>query len=530
MKKIISFIIIIILFLILFPFLKYDKYDYIIKNGIIVDGTGNPWYKADVAIKNDKIVKIGELSDEKGSIVIDASNKVVSPGFIDIHTHAGTNILDYPSAHNYIAQGVTSVVGGNCGGSKTDLNKFFHEIESNGTAVNFGYLIGHNSIRNKVTGGGNVELTVEQLEEMKTLVDNAMKAGALGLSTGLKYLPGAYTKTEEVIELAKVAAKYGGLYVTHLRAEGHGVIEAIREAITIGEKANIRVEISHLKVLSVDLWGKSKILLALIDEARQRGIDVKADQYPYTASSTGIGVLIPPTAFLGPGLKKNIGIPGKRKEIKKGIIYNILHERAGNDFNRIRIATCKFDKNIEGKGLKDILEERGISPSVENAAELVLELQTQGRTSCIYHSISDEDLERIIRHPAVMHASDGHIIEQDEGVPHPRSYGTFPRVLALYVREKGLLTLEEAIQKMTSLVAEQIGINDIGLISEGNRADIVIFDSKKIKDMATWENPHQYPEGIDYVFVNGSIAVEYGNPKEKRSGRILQGPGKENKY
>ncbi len=505
----------------------FGKYDYIIKNGKIVDGTGNPWYKADIGITGDKISKIGLIPEEHGRIVIDASGKVVSPGFIDIHTHTD-GVADDPTAQNYITQGVTTVISGNCGGSKLQLKDFFKKLESQGIALNFGTLVGHNSIRKKVMGNVNREPTDRELEEMKKILTEEMRAGGLGLSTGLKYLPGAYAKTDEVIELAKTASSLGGFYASHLREEGLGIIDAVKEAIMIGEKSNIPVQISHHKIVSADRWGDSKTTLKLIEDARKRGIDVKLDQYQYPATRTGLGILFPAWAQEGSRdeILERLNNPQIRKKVKEEIIYNIIHDRGGGNLANIQIATYSKDTHIEGKNIKEILEMRGVKNTLENGAEVILELYTGGDVSAIYHAISEEDMKRIMKYPSTMHASDGHIIEMNVGVPHPRNYGTFPQVLALYVRKKGIITPEEAIRKMTSMVASRIGLQDRGMILENKYADIVIFDPAAIQDKATWDNPHQYPEGIEFVFVNGKIVIEYGKITGNLPGKIIYGPGK----
>ena len=512
---------------ILFSCTKTTKYDYIIKNGRIVDGTGNPWFKTDVGIKADKIVKIGFIPESHAATYIDASGKVVSPGFIDIHTHT-EGVADDPTAQNYITQGVTTVVAGNCGGSKLQLRDFFKKLELQGIALNFGTLLGHNSIRSKVMGNVNRAPTDRELEEMKKILTEEMRAGGLGLSTGLKYLPGAFAKTDEVIELARTASSLGGFYASHLREEGLGIIDAVKEAIKIGEKSNIPVQISHHKIVSVDRWGSSKITLKLIEDARKRGIDVKLDQYPYPATSAGLAILFP--AWSLEGSKKEVlerlSNPEIRKKFKKELIYNILHDRGAGSLENIQISRCSRDTKIEGKNIKEILDMRGLKNTLNNGADLILELYAGGYVGAIYHAISEEDMERIMKYPSTMHASDGQVVKMDSGVPHPRNYGSFPRILALYVREKGIMTLEEAIRKMTSLVAGRIGIRDAGIISTGKRADIVIFNPQTIKDKATFTEPHQYPEGIDYVFVNGKIIIDHGNITGELPGRIIYGPGK----
>lgn len=505
------------------------EFDYVIKNGRIFDGMGNAWYRADIGITGSKIVKIGSISKERGKTVIDATGKVVSPGFIDIHSHADARILDDRTAHNLIAQGITTVVGGNCGGSKINLKDFFKELESGGIALNFSTLIGHNTLRRKVMGNAGREPTAEELEEMKKIVEEEMKAGAAGLSTGLKYQPGSYSRTDEIIELARVTAKYGGFYASHLRDEGLKLFQSMEEAIEIGEKANIPVQMSHHKLVGADMWGKTVTSLRMMEDARKRGIDVKTDQYAYTATSTGITILFPEWALEGEKseIRKRLDNTEMRKKIIEGIVYNIKHDRGGNDISNITIAGYSEDRSFEGKNLREILEMKKTKPTMENAAELLIELYENGGGSAIYHCLSEEDLVRIMKHPLTMHATDAGVSVFNKGKIHPRYYGNFPRILGLHVRERKDLSLEEAIRKMTSLPASRLGVYDRGIISEGKCADIVIFDPDTIRDKATWDNPHQYPEGIDCVMVNGEIVVEHGNITGKLPGKIIYGPGKD---
>lgn len=500
-------------------------YDIVITGGHIIDGTGEARRTADIGITGDTISAIGTIPPERGKRVIRADGMIVAPGFIDIHTHTDA-ILDDPSTHNYTLQGVTTVVDGNCGGSPLDLVTHFSQVAQAGIAINYASLVGQNSIRSKVMGGDDRAPSPEEMEAMKELVAEGMKAGAVGMSNGLKYRPAVFATTDEVVELARVAARYGGFYATHMRSEGTEVIESVREAIEVGEKAGIPVEISHLKVLSVERWGDSVEMLRLIDDARARGVDVTADQYPYTASSTGLTVLFPSWALEG-DWKKKAADPSLRPKIVSGIVDALVHERAGDDMNRVRIAKYSADTSIEGKGLADILRERGLEPSAANAAELVIDLSLAGSASAIYNAISEDDILRIMRHPQVMVGSDGHITEKDVAVPHPRCYGTFPRVLGRYVREQGVLTLEEAVRKMTSLPAKRIGIPDRGTLAEGMRADIVVFDPSTIGDMATFDAPHTYPAGIGWVIVNGAVTAENGAMTGARAGKVIYGPGKE---
>jgi len=330
-----------------------------------------------------------------------------------------------------------------------------------------------------------------------------------------------------VIELAKVVAQYGGIYVSHIRNEGDDVVKSVKEAIEIGFGANIPVEISHFKVMGAVNWDKSEVILNLVREARKNGLDITVDQYPYLASSTSLGAIFPAWARAGNGWVEKAKDPEMRKKIREDLAEILVRNFTAEGLNRVQIATYKSDPSLEGKGLKDIMEARGIEVNPLNGAELVMQLEMK-RNEVIYHSMSDADIERIMKDPLTMHGSDGHITEMNIEVPHPRCYGTFPRVLGVYVREKGILKLEEAIRKMTSMPADRLKIKDVGLISEGKKADIVIFDPETIKDMATYQKPHQYPVGIDYVMIGGEIVVDHGRITGSKPGRIIYGSGLSN--
>jgi dihydroorotase/N-acyl-D-amino-acid deacylase len=500
-------------------------YDLIIRNGLVLDGTGKEGIQADVAVRGGKIVAVGTLpEDAKAKHVIDASGKVVAPGFIDIHTHAERKLLRFPNIENYITQGVTTVVGGNCGGSPLPIGAYFAKAESLRIAVNLALLVGHNTVRRRVMGSENRAPTPEELEQMKDLVRQAMEDGAIGLSTGLKYIPGAYSRTEEVIELAKVAAEYGGIYATHMREEGRGLFMAIREALTIGREAGIPVQISHFKAVGKPMWGSSLKMLALIDSARHAGLKVTFDQYPYPATSTTLGVLVPAWAFAG-GRKVYLERwkdPETRKKIKEGIVDNILLDRGGGDPASVVIVESEYDSTLDGMNLREITKRFFGKVTMENVAETVLRLLEKGRHSCIFHCLSEEDVQRIMQHPAGMVASDGHTVSPDESFPHPRNYGTFPRVLGRYVRELSILTLPEAIRKMTGAVAQKLGFEHRGVLKVGNWADIVVFDPEKVIDTATWEKPKQFAEGIEHVLVNGEFVVRDGRITGKRPGKVLR--------
>ena len=507
---------------------KPASYDIVIRSGLIVDGSGNVGYSGDIGIVGDIIARVGDIPEDSDALVVDASGKMVTPGFIDIHTHADGGILDDRTAHNFIAQGVTTVVGGNCGGSRLNLRDFFADIESEGTALNIGILVGHNSVRSKVMGNEGREPTSGELDSMKAIIAEEMEAGALGLSTGLKYRPGVYAKTDEVVELAKVAARYGGFYASHLRDEGLGFYKAVEEAIDVGRRAGIPVQLSHHKAVGADMWGATERTLAMIDDACASGLDVTADQYAYRATSTGIGILFPAWSLEGNAdeIRTRLSDPATRKKVIDGIVDNIRHDRGGNDIRNVAISSCGYDRSFEGKNLAEILAMKGREPTMENAAVLLIEINGQGGASAVFHCLSEDDVTRVMKHPRVMHGSDASITEFGSGAVHPRNYGNFPRVLGRYVREQKVLALEEAIRKMTSLPASRIGAADRGRIDEGMAADIVIFDPERIQDTATYTDPHRYPEGIDCVMVNGVIVVKEGEITGKLPGRVIYGPGK----
>ncbi|MGD8537303.1 MAG: D-aminoacylase [Candidatus Aminicenantes bacterium] len=506
----------------------FPDFDVVIINGTIVDGTENPWFRGDIGITGDRIVKIGRISKNSGKTIIDARGKIVAPGFIDIHSHGERQILTDRTAHNLITQGATTIIGGNCGGSPLDLDKFFTQFESKGAALNVGVLIGHNTIRRKVMGNAGRAPTEEELEAMKKYVDKAMRAGALGFSTGLKYRPGVYTQTDEVIALARVASNYGGFYATHLRDEGLRLFESMEEAFRIGREANISVQLSHHKAAGADMWGQSTKSLHMMENARQGGLDVTTDQHPYPATFTTCTIIFPPWALEGSrsDIKNRLKDPNQRKKVMEGIVENIIHDRGGNDIQNITIAVFPEDTRLEGKDLKEILTLQGKDPTMINAAELLIELYERGGASCVFHCLSMEDVIRIMQHPLTMHGSDAGNSILNKGKVHPRHYGHFPRIIARHVRDRGDLSLEQAIRKMTSMPAARIGCRNRGILSEGKYADIVIFDLNKIQDKATFTDPHQYPEGIDYVLVNGETVVDHGQITGKLPGRILYGPGK----
>ena len=505
------------------------SYDIIIKGGLIVDGSGNPWFKGDIGIKNKIIQKIGQLEGSKAKKTIKAQGLIVCPGFIDIHTHCDRNIVEVPTVDNYILQGVTSVIGGNCGGHPYPLKEFFKEIKKKGMSPNFGCLVGHNTIREEVMEYKMGAPSAEEMAKMKALIEQEMKAGGVGFSTGLSYLPGIYSTTEELVELASVAARYGGIYATHLRDQGLRISEAIKEAIEIGEKNNMPVQVSHIKLAEDAVWREVERVTKPVEEARKRGIEVTLDQYPYTATSSGFTSSFPSWAFEGGREKflERLRDEETYSKIKSYVMQRRLTSTKGIDkLETIYIGQLEKNPEYEGKNLKEILVSRGIKQTVENAADLIIEIEKNGGASGVFFQMDERDVEELMRLPYNMHGSDGGVQVLGKGVPHPRNYGTFPRVISFYVREKGIITLEEAVRKMTSLPAQTLRLKKRGMIKEGMFADITIIDSQRVKDKSTFRNPHQYNQGIEYVIVNGEVVVERGEHTGRLPGMILYGRGK----
>jgi N-acyl-D-aspartate/D-glutamate deacylase len=496
-----------------------EPYDIVIEKGKIVDGTGSPVYHADVGVRNGRIVRIGDLKDERAGKRINAFGLVVSPGFIDIHTHADERIENLPLARNYLQQGVTTLVGGNCGDSIYPIGEKLTALDQSGLGINFALLIGHATIRKQVMGMADRAATPEELDQMRTLLVKAMEQGAFGISTGLYYAPGSYSNTGEVVELAKVAAQYSGIYATHIRDESDyniGLVAAVKEAIEIGEMTAIPVQLSHLKALGKPVWGKSGEILKLINAARDRGVDVGFDQYPYIASGTDLtGAVIPRWAQAGgeAEMRERLHDPFSRGRIRAEMLASI-EKRGGPE--KLFVATYAPNPDFEGKHLGEIGKMKGIAP-VDAAIELLL----SGRADVISFNMLDEDLIRILKSPFGMIGSDGSLVRYGEGLPHPRYYGTFPRVLGKYVREDSVLSLGDAIRKMTSAPANRLGLPDRGLIRESMIADITVFNPATVKDKATFEKPHQYPEGIDTVIVNGQLAVSGGEWTGISAGKVL---------
>jgi N-acyl-D-amino-acid deacylase len=534
-----------------------QPYDVLIRDGRVVDGSGNPWIKADVGIRAGRIARIGRLERAQASRVIDANGKVVTPGFIDMHTHSEYPLLYDGSAQSKIRQGVTTeVVGeGTSPGPiegptiepakemlkrfKIDLtwrtlDGYFERLKKSGSSVNVASYVSAGQVRDDVLGYANRPPDADELGRMRKLVASTMEEGAFGLVDALE-ATGGYAKTDELIELAKVVSRYGGIYATHMRGEGDTVLDSVREAIEIGEKGGVPVEIFHLKVAGSNNWGRMPEVVALIESARARGVDINANQYPYIAANHPTLPLLPPWALEG-GVDKTmerLKDPQLRARMKHDIMEGLPdwtqnYVRLSGGWKGIVVGATRSDKNasLPGKTLEDNGKLRGKDPA---DAFFDLLLEEHGQVSCMPFMMNEKDVQTLLRAPWVDIASDGTSLATEgvlgEGHPHPRNFGTFPRILGHYVRQEKVLTLEDGVRRMTSLAAQRLGVKDRGLLREGFWADVVVFDPDRIADRATFEQPKQYPEGIDYVLVNGRVVIDRGKHTGARPGMMLRGPG-----
>jgi N-acyl-D-amino-acid deacylase len=500
--------------------------DVIIKNGRIIDGTGNSWYYGDVAVKDGKILHVGSFKNITAAKTIDAAGKIVAPGFIDVHGHIEGAVLTRPTADNYIYDGVTTVVTGNCGGSSANIARFLKQVDSVRTSINVATLIGHNTVREQVMKRDNRTPTGDEQKTMEALVEKAMREGAVGLSTGLIYIPGTFAKQEEVVGLAKAAKKYNGLYASHIRNEENGAVEAINEAINIGKEANIPVQISHFKIGGRGNWGKSKQTLGLVQQARKDGWDVTIDQYPYTASSTNLGVRMPDWAFAGgnDSLKARLHSPAVRSRIKKEMLEQLNGYKFKN-YSYAVVANYGADSTYNGKSITEINKLMGRKSKPRFEAETIMDMVEKGGAQMVYHSMNEVDVKYIMQYPFSMFGADAGIPTPGKSMPHPRGYGTNARVLGKYVRDEKVISMEEAIRRMTSLAAQKFGLKDRGILKEGMAADIVVFDEKTVNDLSTFEQPHQYSKGFDTILINGGVVLENGKHTGRRSGKALYGSG-----
>jgi dihydroorotase/N-acyl-D-amino-acid deacylase len=503
-----------------------NRFDTLITHAKVIDGSGAPWFYADIGIRGETIAAIGTLTGASAATIVDAGGLTVAPGFIDVHSHGRRAIFNVPTAENYLREGVTTFMEGPDGSSPVPLKPYLDRLAQTPISVNVGFLVGQGSIREQVIGLANRKATPEEIEKMKAITQQAMLDGAFGMSTGLFYVPGTFTPVEEVVELAKVVGRMGGLHTSHMRDEAAHVLDSVRETIRIGEEGGLPTQITHHKIIGQANWGQSVETLKLVEAARARGVDVTIDQYPYTASSTGISALFPRVALEGgqKAVLERLGAAQQRAQIKAAVIENIKFDRGGGDPKNISISRCEFDHSLDGKNLAEITKQLGKDPTLENAADTAIDLQLKGGCSAIFHAISEDDVVRILRSPFTMIGSDGEIPVFGKESPHPRSYGTFARVLGFYVREKNILTLEEGVRRMTGLPSQRFKLYDRGLLRPGMKADLVVFDPNTIADRSQYEKPHQYSIGVLDVIVNGKFALRDEKVTSERPGRVLYGP------
>jgi N-acyl-D-aspartate/D-glutamate deacylase len=520
------------------------SYDLVIEHGSLVDGSGSPAREADVGILDGKIAAIGDLASAGAARRIDASGLVVAPGFIDMHNHSDLTVIDEPNAESMVRQGVTTMILGE-GGSQgplppgeqewETLGEYFDFMESKGLTPNIASYVGQTQIWTFIKGDELKPATAEEIELMQAEVEKAMQQGALGLSTSLLMPPSSLVTTEQLAELAKPAAAHGGLYSTHIRDEGQGVFDSIAEAIAVGRGAKIRVDIIHLKIADKALWGRMPEVLKLIDDARAEGLDIRSNVYPYTAGQNDLRAIIPPWAHDGgnEAMLARLRDPSQRARLRRDILNGLPgwynhYLATGGGWEGMLLVNFKQESNKQwvGKRMSELIASR-VGDPVGILLDVLIE--ENGSVPTVFFHHSEDDMQLAMKQPYTSIGSDGAAVspEGPRGAthPHPRWYGTFPRVLGRYVRELHTLELPEAVKKMTSMNAEKANIPDRGLIKEGYWADVTLFDPETVIDKATFEEPHHYPEGIPYVIVNGVVALDNGQHTNSRSGKVLRGPG-----
>ena len=520
------------------------QFDLVLKGGTILDGTGGPAWKADIGLRGNSIAAVGEIALGQARRVVDVAGLHVAPGFIDIHSHSDRSIVTYPGAESRVLQGITTEITGNCGGSAaprsvrpddepererpawTDVASYFEVLEKTGISVNHALLLGHGTLRLNAIGMVDRRLTKDELQGMLRAVADGMDHGAIGLSTGLEYTPGRYSPTEEIVALAQVVARRGGLYASHIRNEEATLLEAVNEAIAIGRRTGVRVEVSHLKAAGQPNWGKQDAAIHMIESARRGGVDVLADAYPYTAYSTGVSIFLEPWAREGGGkaIAKRLRDPETRARIRREVIPRVASDPG--DYDLIVIASLRTEKNrwTIGKNFVEIGDEWNLEPI--DALLRLLE-EEDGRISFVGHGMSPANVAKVLAHPLVMIGSDGSSMapvgDAARTRPHPRSYGTYPRLLGHYVRDEKVLDLPAAIRKMTSMPADHAGLRNRGRIARGQKADLVVFDADTVREVSSFADPHRYPVGIRHVLVNGTPVVEEGKHTGERPGQVLRG-------
>jgi N-acyl-D-aspartate/D-glutamate deacylase len=527
-------------------------WDVLIQQAQVVDGSGAPSWVADVAIRGDTIAQVGTITSPQARVVVNGTGLTLAPGFIDLHTHSDYTLLVNPLAESKVHQGVTTEVIGNCGTSPAPLGDeafpiirarmqqqygldvswrtlagYLERLAESGTAVNVVPIVGHGTIRSAVMGYAQRPPTTSELTHMQRLIAEAMTDGAFGLSTGLVYAPGCYADTDEIVELAKVVGQAGGMYFSHIRGESDSVLEAAQEAITVGQRAGVAVQISHLKTADRENWEKTPALLDLLDQANARGLDVTGDMYPYTAGATSLGALLPPWVHEGgltkllPRLRDEQVRARIRRDIEQGVDGWWNPARAAG-WSGVQISRAPQHRSYQGMRLSDIASLRQQDP-LEAALDILL--AEEGNAGVVLFMMGDVQVQTILQHRRVMIGSDAGATAPygvlGQGHPHPRAYGTFPRILGTYVRERGVISLEEAIFRMTGLTAWRLGLSDRGLVRPGYKADLVIFDAQHIADRATYDMPHAYPTGIRWVLVNGQVILRDGERLPVLPGRVL---------
>ncbi|HRH40580.1 MAG TPA: D-aminoacylase [Pyrinomonadaceae bacterium] len=482
-----------ILLILLAAILTFGQNSIVIKNATIIDGSGKTAFRGDVQIKGDKITKIGNIKPKKDDVVIDAGGKILAPGFIDIHNHSESGLLKEGTATNQISQGITTILVGPDGGSPFPIADYLNKLQGK-ISPNVGAFIGHATLREEVMNNSYArQTTPEELGKMVVLMEQAMKEGAFGLSSGLEYDTGYSASTEELIALAKVAAKYHGIYMTHMRDEEEGMLDAVRESIRISKEAKLPLQISHIKMGNRNVWGKSVDAIALVEMEKKNGVDITADAYPYTAWGSTITVLVPSRKH------------EDRKEVETGL-FNV----GGGD--KVLVTSCSAHRDYEGKNLDEIAKMKGVSP-----VDVYIQIVKDGGASVVCNSMNENDVKNFYQQSWVMVSSDGGI-----GGRHPRGTGTFPRVLGRFVRENKWLSLEEAVHKMSLMPAKRLGLKDRGIIKKGMKADLVLFDKDKVIDRNTFLVPQTLSEGIETVWVNGKAVWDSGKVTGAMAGEILR--------
>jgi N-acyl-D-amino-acid deacylase len=493
--------------------------DVVIRNATLYDGTGGPARTGDVALRGERIVAVGTFTTAGTPQVIDGTGLAVAPGFIDLHTHSDTALTREATRANlsYLTQGVTTVVTGNCGSGPVDVAAYFKTLESGRVGSNVIHLVPHNSVRQAVMHNANRVPTADELKRMEDLVDRGMGDGAWGMSTGLIYNPGTYAKTEELIDLSRVVAKHGGFYASHIRNEGVGVLDAVAEALRIGKEAGLPVHVSHLKASGRKAWGKAGDIVALIEDARRQGQAVTADQYPYTASSTSLRATVVPPRFRE-GTEKDylarLDDADSGPVIRKAIEQNLDGRDGGK---RLRIASYQAHPSWNGKDLETIAEQEK-----KSVTDIILEIEHHGGAQIVNFGMNEEDVRFIMKQPWVATASDGSSQAKGGSMPHPRSYGCFPRKVGRYAIADGVLPVEQAVRSASGLPADILHLPERGYLREGYAADVVVFDPEKFRDTATYDNPHQFATGVRWLFVNGQAAIKDGHPTGALAGKVLR--------